>query len=162
MSLDVIFAAVGKRLALEVPELLFVGPEDRNATSRPMRISWSPIRARQVAPRRTRGGPGDDGSILSRLWTIHVEIWAEDASGTSSRLAAAESLANVFLGVAHEILSQHGYKPSDENWLPGGDTSKGAVCNMTFEIETPIPRLASPTRTISEILATATLNTETP
>lgn len=132
--------------------VLFVGPDRRDDTARPPRISWEPATGLHTKPRRLGGGPGDDGEIMQRQWGIKVEIWGNDLTET-------EKLANVFLGAAHELLSGAGYNGGQEIWRPGGTTAKGSVCEVLFHLLTPVPRLPKPTRPITAIVGTPVLVT---
>lgn len=158
MSLQVIFDAVEARLVglvgKAMPDLLFVGPEQRDDESRPRRIMWRPAGpAAHAAPKRIGGGPGNDGPILSRVWTIEVEVWGDTLTET-------EALVNAFLSAAHDVLSQHGYSPGGEAWMVGGRAGgKGALCRMAFPLVVPIPRLRMPTVPVGAVNATYSLET---
>lgn len=126
------------------------GPERRDDQSRKRRITWEPVSSVYTSPRRLGGGPGDDGEIMQRRWTIKVEVWGSDLDDTLL-------IANAFLASAHELLSKHGFNGGQDEWNPGGVTASGCLCVIAFELLTPIPRRVKPTRKITEIVATATL-----
>ena len=141
MSFSAIFSEFSARLG---PDVSFAGPSEKDTESRPGRIVWQPGPARHIPPKRIGGGPGDEGPILTRQWTIIVDIWAAD-------LDATVELANKFLAVAHDLLSQHSYQPGSEEWDTGGVTSKGVLCRMSLFLQTPIPRTEVPTVLITTI-----------
>lgn len=125
----------------------FVGPKLAENTVKAPVIIWQPVSAVHIAPRRIGGGPGDDGDILTREWTIVVEVYGRTLDET-------ENLTNVFLGAAHEWLSRHGYTLGSEQWDPGGQTAGGSLCVLSFKLRTPIPRTPKPTREITNIAGT--------
>lgn len=144
MSLEEIFAPFAAALGPE--NCRFVGPNRVDDSSKPPRISWQPVKAKHLPPARLRGGPGDDGAVLTRQWLIQAEVWGTD-------LANAEALADRFMATAHELLSQHSYQPGEEDWNPGGVTAHGARCLISFFINRPILRLPGVVRTIRKIQA---------
>jgi hypothetical protein len=152
-SLKTIFARVTETGADWLPAgVSFAGPDDVDDTSRFPRITWNPITALHGKPRRLGGGPGDDGEIMQRQWSIRVDVWAAD-------LSATEDLVNAFLASAHELLSSAGYHGGQEVWNPGGRTASGCVCAINFQLLTPVPRKPKPFRTITGVASTTTLVT---
>jgi hypothetical protein len=150
-SLKAIFALFEDSDYAWLPEgVRMAGPDRRDDTSRARRITWEPVSALHTRPRRLGGGPGDDGEIMQRTWTIRVEVWGSSLDDTLL-------IANAFLGAAHELLTKHGFNGGQESWNPGGVTGSGSLCVIGFELLTPIPRLPKPTRKITEIVAVTTL-----
>jgi len=129
-----------------------IGPDDAQDTGRAPRITWTPAEAVHTAPRRLGGGPGDDGEIMQRQWSIKVEVWGID-------LTATEKLTDQFLASAHELLSAAGYKGGREIWNPGGRTASGSLCVIVFQLQTPVRRMPKPARPVTQINATPTLVT---
>lgn len=127
-----------------------VGPERKDDSAKARRIIWEPVSAVYTSPRRLGGGPGDDGEIFQRTWTVKVEVWGSNLDDTLL-------IANTFLASAHELLSKHGFNGGSEEWNPGGVLASGCLCVIAFELKTPVPRRVKPTRKITEIVATATL-----
>lgn len=133
-------------------DVIFVGPDDADDTSRKPRIAWTPAAARHTKPRSLGGGPGHDGEIMQREWLIQVEVWGDD-------LTATEALVDEFLASAHELLSTAGYNGGQETWNPGGRTASGSLCVISFHLLTPVRRKPKPSRLITQIDATPTLVT---
>jgi hypothetical protein len=152
-SLREIFAMFEDPDQAWLPEgVRMAGPERADDTSRARRITWEPVSAIYTNPRRLGGGPGDDGEILQRVWSIKVEVWGSTLDDTLL-------IANTFVAAAHELLSKHGFRGAQESWNAGGVLASGCLCVIAFELVTPIPRRVKPTRKITEIVATATLAT---
>jgi hypothetical protein len=129
-----------------------VGPDRIDDSARAPRIAWRPVGAVHTAARRLGGGPGDDGDIMSRQWSIEVDVWGTDLDNTIV-------LVDAFLAAAHELLSKAGYNGGREVWNVGGVTASGARCVISFQLITPVRRKPKFSRTITEIVGTATLVT---
>lgn len=137
--------------ALGPENCAFVGPDKVDSAGRPPRISWNPIEADHLAARRTGGLAGDDGPILTRRWLIQIDIRGKNLDDT-------ERLADLFLATAHDLLSQHTYKPGKEQWNPGGVTANGSHCLMVIAIERPVLRTPAITQTIGAVRAAFKVN----
>jgi hypothetical protein len=148
VGLEAIFAEFPARLG---PDIVFAGPRDRDANSRPPRIAWDAVSDSLVPPPRIGGGPGDDGPVYSRRWSIAVEVWGRD-------LDEAIALADLFIATAHELLSQHAFRAGNSSWHTGGRQGLGAVCAMSIELRTLVPKTTRPTRAITEINPSYLLN----
>jgi hypothetical protein len=135
VGLRAVFDAIAEILG---PTVTFVGPERALDNSKPPRISWDPKAGKQIDPSRTGGGPGDDGHIMAREWSVEIEVWGEDFDAT-------EELANAFLAAVHDTVTRFSYRPGEEQWDTGGVTAKGARCLMALSIVAPIPRTAEAT-----------------
>lgn len=120
------------------PDVRIVGPERKDDTSKPSRISWDPRGAKQEHPQRVGGGAKDDGHIMTRHWLVEVEVWGEDFDAT-------EALVDRFLAVMHDKCTAFSYRPGEEKWNTGGVSGNGCICTMMVTIVAPIQRTAART-----------------
>lgn len=146
MAIEAVFD--GFQDALGVDVVTFAGPKQVDETAKPPRITWQPISARHTSPKRIDGGPGDDGPILTREWLIKVDVWGSD-------LAETETLADLFLAIAHDKLSQYSYRPGEEPiWKATGQAGDGTVMQILFTVQSPILRLPLRTVTLKQLRTT--------
>lgn len=135
MFADIFTDVVAKMMPWE--GLKLTGPEEWGETLPAPHIRWMPLRGLHLPPQglSTRD---EDGPIYIRQWTILVEFYGADFDIT-------HELVNAFLGAAHQVLSSNSFSPGQEAWDPGGaTTTPGTVCQLQFNLKTPIPRRVFP------------------
>lgn len=154
MSLHEIFAEFEK--AKHWPEgVQVVGPERPAGDLPPPVIAWMPTAGVLKGARRIGGGPGDDGDIATREWTIAVDFWTDT-------LDELEVLVDRFHALAHDHLSKFGYAPAAEQWRTGKLVERGAVCLMSFHLRTSVKRTPMATRPLTAANFTPTIVEPTP
>lgn len=126
MSLESIFASYAERM----PGVPIVSPADKEDTTKPPCITWDPKSASHMAPKGL-------GPMLTRQWTIRVEIWGEGLTET-------EQLTDRFLAATQDLLSRFSYGLGEEQWNTGGVSAKGCTCIMTMRLQTPVLKTFTP------------------